>query len=147
MPSPKIKIKKIATDFFKKLDFDGKVTIAEEPEMIWINFETEDSGFLIGHHGETLKALAWVLKLKLGEDGWNVILDINNYKKDKKDRLAQMAWDLAAKARETGRPQVMPAMSAYERRLVHMALTDQVDIIAESEGEEPDRHIVIKVKK
>ena len=145
MSSPKIL--KLCQEFFDKLGFQGKVEINDEDEMLWINFDTEDSGFLIGHHGETLKSVAWLLKLKLGEDGRNLVLDINNYKKDKKTRLENMAYELANKARADGRPQVMPTMSAYERRMVHMALVDQADIIAESEGEEPNRRIVIKLKK
>lgn len=143
----KNKIKRIAEEFFKKMDFKGEVEVVDESEMIWVNFNTEESGFLIGHHGETLRAVAWVLKLKLGEFGRNLILDINNYKKNKKDRLINMAQDLVSKARKTSRPQVMPPMNAYERRLVHVALADQADIIAESEGEEPNRRIVIKIKK
>ena len=125
--------------------------MTEEADMMWVNFTTEDSGFLIGHHGETLKAVAWILKLKLGEDGRNLVLDINNYKKDKKSHLENMAYELANKARSDGRPQVLPTMSAYERRLVHMALADQADIIAESEGYSQslsvDIPVIIKLKK
>ncbi|MDD3774021.1 MAG: KH domain-containing protein [Patescibacteria group bacterium] len=144
---PKNKIKKIAEEFFAKMDFSGEIEVTEEPEMIWVNFETKDSAFLIGHHGETLKAVAWILKLKLGEEGRNLILDINNYKRDRKERLNNMAIEIANKARATSKPQVMPPMSAYERRLVHVALIDQPDIVAESEGEEPNRRIIIRIKE
>jgi len=142
----KSKLQKEIEEFFSNLGFEGKISI-EEGEVLWVNFETQESSFLIGYHGTTLKSLAWLLKLKLGEQGKNLVLDINDYKKAKKERLENMAFELADKARSEGKPQVLPVMSAYERRLVHMALIDQADIIAESEGEEPNRRIVIKIKE
>jgi len=140
-------LKRKVEEFFKKMNVKGEIEITKQDNAKTINLETEESSLLIGHHGQTLKAIGRLLRLVLGEEGRGVVLDINNYQQGKTSHLERMAQDLALKAKKSNRPQVLPYMSAYERRLIHMALKDRTDVSAESEGEEPRRRIVIKPKK
>jgi len=134
-------------EFFDKLGFKDAVKIEQIEGCPRVNFETEESSFLIGYRGRTLKALARLLRLVLKEEGKGLILDINNYQKEKQERLENMANDLAEKAVSENRPQVLPYMSSYERRIIHLFLQNREDIVSESEGEEPRRRIVIRPKK
>jgi spoIIIJ-associated protein len=84
-----------------------------------------------------------MVKNQLGE--WvKVLLDVNNYRAEQKTRLETMAVSLANKAKETGKMVAMVPMSAYERRICHMAVADIEGISSESEGEGEERHIVIR---
>jgi len=141
------KLKKKVKEFFSKAGFTGEIEIEDTEEGKRINFQSEESGFLIGHHGKTMRALAKLLRLVLGEDGRGVILDINNYQKDRVERLRSLAFEFADKAKRLNKPQVLPFMSAYERRIIHLALKEREDIVSESEGEEPQRRVIIKPKK
>lgn len=143
MTNLKAKIK----EFFSKLGFEGDLEIEKTEEGQRINFKSEESAFLIGYRGKTMRALARLLRLVLGEEGKDVILDINNYQKEKIDHLQSLAFEFADKAKRLRKPQVLPFMSAYERRIVHMALKEREDVISESEGEEPRRRVVIRPKK
>lgn len=89
--------------------------------------------------------LSLMVKKQLGE--WvRVILDINNYRGEQKDRLEGMARDLAQKVIDTGKEVEMANMSSYERRICHMVLTEIEGITSDSEGEGEMRHIVIRPK-
>jgi spoIIIJ-associated protein len=104
---------------------------------------------LIGFRGRNLASIQLILGLmvknKFGE--WiRVLLDVNNYRQDQKDRLIKMTQGLAEKVLATGSPVSMANMSSYERRLCHMALEGIEGVMGESEGEGEERHLVIKPK-
>ncbi len=140
-------LEKEVKKFFAHLGVEGEVEVEETEEGQRVNFKTEESGFLIGYRGKTIRALAKLLRLVLGEKGKGVVLDINDYQKEKIERLKSLALEFADKAKRLNKPQVLPFMSAYERRIVHLALKDRKDIVSESEGEEPRRRVVIRPKK
>ncbi|HKI55599.1 MAG TPA: R3H domain-containing nucleic acid-binding protein [Trueperaceae bacterium] len=106
-----------------------------------------DPGKIIGRAGRTLAALEFITNAVINrdeEDRVRVSIDVGGYKRRRDERLRGEARKAAARVRKTGHPVEMDAMSAAERRVVHMALADDPDIISESSGEGKDRHVVVK---
>jgi len=139
-------IKEKVEEFFRNLGIEGEVEIDEKNEQR-MNFKTKEGNLLIGRGGRTLRSLERILRLVLKEEGKELILDINDYQKERVEQLEKMAKELAEKARKTQKPQVLPFMPAADRRIIHLALKDEKDLVTESEGEEPRRRIVIRLKK
>lgn len=121
----------------------------QNEERILFNLHGDGLGILIGKHGQTLDALQYLTNLsagKLHNHRYFVLLDVENYRERRADTLEGLAKRLAAKARRTGRPVKLEPMSAAERRIIHLALQAEPDIETQSEGEAPNRCIVIRNK-
>ena len=107
-------------------------------------------GILIGRRGETLDALQYLTSLKVnrGLEGYTrVTLDTENYRAKREDTLIRLANRMANRAVRTGRRVSLEPMNPYERRIIHYALQQNDAVSTHSEGEEPNRHVVITVKK
>lgn len=128
--------------------FGLNVSVAAEQteDGVELQIESDATGRLIGHHGETLRSLQHLLNMMMREaaPGVRFVVDVGGYRKARAEQLADMARSAAAKAVETGEEVVLRPMNAAERRLVHMALADSKDVETESRGEDPHRRIVIK---
>ncbi len=103
---------------------------------------------MIGNRGRHLDALQFILQIilgrKLGEEvDFRVFVDVAGYRKEKDDKLEQMALEKADNARILGEPIELPPMKPSDRRIVHLALMKFKDISSESIGEGMDRRIVI----
>ena len=117
---------------------------------VFANMTGDTLGILIGRRGETLDALQYLTSLKVnrGQDGYTrVTLDTENYRAKREEALTRLANRMANRAIKTGRKVSLEPMNPYERRILHSALqaNDQVD--THSEGEEPNRHVVITLRK
>jgi len=122
--------------------------VGEEGQVL-VSVTVSKPGGLIGFRGRNMAALQLILSLmvkkELGE--WvKVLLDINNYRGEQKERLENMARELAGKVIETGEEVHMANMSSYERRICHLVLAEIDGITSDSEGEGEERHIVIRKK-
>ena len=107
-------------------------------------------GILIGRRGETLDALQYLTSLKVnrGREGYTrVTLDTENYRAKREDTLIRLANRMANRATRTGRRVSLEPMNPYERRIIHYALQGNEQVDTHSEGDEPNRHVVITVKK
>ena len=128
---------------------EKKVTIDEyegdEGELI-LDVSGGDLAVLIGRHGRTLDALQLIVSSFMSNAlkfHYPVVVDIEGYKSRRKDKLVNLAHSAAARAkRQRGRVALAP-MNAYERRIVHLALLDYDDVTTHSEGEDPERRVVI----
>lgn len=117
-----------------------------EKEIIVFNIKTNDANILIGHNGENLLALQHLIRIMARKQDEKLIpfaIDINNYKKEKGEKLEGLAKIAADKARKTGRRIVLKPMSSYERRMMHLFLSKEIDLTTESEGVEPNRRITV----
>lgn len=128
---------------------DLKEEEGESENQVLVSVTVTNPAGLIGFRGRNLAATQYILALavknKLGE--WvKVLLDVNNYRNEQKERLVSMATSLAQKVLATGKEVEMANMSAFERRICHMALSKVEGVTSESEGEGEERHIVIKLK-
>ncbi|HQA98705.1 MAG: R3H domain protein [Candidatus Diapherotrites archaeon ADurb.Bin253] len=120
----------------------------ENMKYIKVRFEGEDLGYMIGNRGRHLDSLQFILQVilgrKLAEDvNFRVFVDVGGYRKEKDDKLEQMALEKADNARILGEPIELPPMKPSDRRIIHLALMKFKDISTESVGEGMDRHIVI----
>lgn len=123
------------------------VDVDENEEGVELNIpSTHLNGFIIGQKGEGLRSLQYLLNMAMRAAGHeeSVMVDVAGYRKQADQRLERQAQRLADKVAESGYSKRMHPMSAYERRVVHQALSDRADVSSDSEGEGRDRRIVIK---
>ncbi|KKS65015.1 MAG: Single-stranded nucleic acid binding R3H domain protein [Parcubacteria group bacterium GW2011_GWC1_43_12] len=141
-------VKKAIEELIGKMDFSGNVEVsAREEGYIVAEISTSEASFLIGRSGETLDALQHLARNIINkgkEDPVKFIVDINGYRKSRLDMLVSMAKNLAREALENKEAKWLPAMNPFERRAVHMALSQTEGIKTESSGEGEERKIVIK---
>ena len=110
------------------------------------NIQGEDLGILIGRRGQTLAALQYVVRLIINHQMkvWTpVVIDVEGYKQRRSEALQALAVRMAEQVRLKGMPFTLEPMPAYERRIIHLALTDHPDITTESIGEGDARKVVI----
>ena len=116
------------------------------------NIESEEPSLLIGHHGENIFALQNILRtivFKKHDGDFNVIIDVDDYRKRQEENIIKLAERKVETVRQTGHGQALPPMSPYFRRLIHLHLAepDYGDVETESVGEGDFRHLTIKPKK
>lgn len=122
----------------------------DEEGNVLARMEGDALGILIGRRGETLDALQYLTSLQVnkGKEGYTrVTLDSENYRAKREEALIRLANRMASRAVKTGRKVVLEAMNPYERRILHSALQGNDAVETHSEGEEPNRHVVITLKK
>ena len=113
---------------------------------LYIHMIGDTLGILIGRRGETLDALQYLTSLQVnkGREGYiRVTLDTENYRAKREDSLRRLAQRMANRAQKTGRKVVLEPMNPYERRVLHTALQNHPAVTTHSEGEEPNRRVVI----
>lgn len=119
----------------------------DEGELI-LDVTAPDLAVLIGRHGRTLESLQTIFSLlvsrKLGFR-YPVAVDVEGYKSRRHDKVVSMAHSAASRAVRQRSSVSLPPMSAYERRLVHIALRDNDQVDTHSEGSDPERRVVITV--
>ena len=117
---------------------------------ILLQMEGENMGLLIGHHGETLDALQYLVNLHVnkGQEGYTrVTLDTENYRAKREESLVRLANRMANRAIKTGRRVSLEPMNPYERRIIHSALHGNNQVETHSEGNDPYRKLVITSKR
>jgi spoIIIJ-associated protein len=143
------KQEKAIKDFFVSLGIDAKMEIAEDEEAIAITLETEDTGMLIGYHGETLESLQLILSLvlaKVNGEFKRVSVEVGDYKKNRTEWLERLAMDAKERALTEGKEVYLSELKSWERRVVHLLLQDDKEVVSESSGEGKDRVLVVKPK-
>ena len=129
-----------------------KIEYKNEEGNLNIDFEGEDMGILIGKRGQTLDSLQYLTSLvvnkgRQGRQGYiRVKLDTEDYRNRRKETLENLARSIAYKVRKTRRPVSLEPMNPYERRIIHSALQGNRYVETYSEGNEPYRHVVVKLK-
>ncbi|MBR5547375.1 MAG: Jag N-terminal domain-containing protein [Clostridia bacterium] len=121
----------------------------DEEGNVRVDMFGDTLGILIGRRGETLDALQYLTSLYVnrGQEGYTrVTLDTENYRAKREEALRRLANRMANRAIKTGRKVVMEPMNPYERRILHSALQQNDAVTTHSEGEEPNRHVVITLK-
>ena len=122
---------KIVDSLLGKLGFELEVEEQVTDEGVTLQVSAPDGKFLIGRHGDRLDDIQYLVNRilqKQDEEAPRVKVDVNNYREQEEDRLAEQARELAAKAKESGKPMRMRPLNAYHRRIVHNALVDDDEI-------------------
>lgn len=142
-------LKEYLQELLNNMNIDANFEVKIRDEQITIKMFSSKNAILIGKNGQTLKALTNILKQVIYKD-MNVypyvILDVEDYKEKQEKRLERLAKNIAREVRNTGVEVAMDNMNSYERRIVHNVLAKYEDLSTNSEGEEPNRHIVVKLK-
>lgn len=144
-------IKQIAESLLDQLLISGSVEVNFDSasDLFNVKIETEDSGFLIGYHGETLSAFQLVLSLIVYRkfNRWvRLSLNVGDYREKREEQLKRLALSIAQKVKFSKEAQVVPNLTSAERRIVHLALAEDIEVLTESEGEGDERKLVIRPK-
>lgn len=118
-----------------------------EDEIIHVNIDSDHNSILIGQNGRTLQALNEIAKLAVSskfKKKYRVLLDINDYKDGKYNKVVYMAKHMAREVQRSHETMTMEAMPADERRMIHNALSTMPHIRTESVGEGKHRQITIR---
>ncbi len=130
---------------------DVEIAVGTDTENnVFVQMTGDTLGVLIGRRGETLDALQYLTSLRVnrGQEGYTrVTLDTENYRAKREDTLIRLANRMANRAVKTGRKVSMEPMNPYERRIIHSALQSNEAVDTHSEGEDPNRHVVITLRK
>lgn len=136
-------------ELLKLMGITGNINVEKDTETVRVNIETDQSGALIGYHGEGLVALQLILNIithkKTGT--WQkVVVNVGDYRQKREEYLKNLAQNASAKVLATGRPFVLSDLSSFERRIIHLFLADDEKVESVSEGEGQNRRLVIKLK-
>ena len=125
----------------------ARVSVAEDDESVRVSVSAPDAGVLIGRDGRTIDAMQHVVSSiayrTQGEGGKGVEVDAGGYRERRRARLETMARQAADRANASGAAVRLEAMSALERRIVHLALEDVTGVETHSEGDDPERCVVV----
>jgi spoIIIJ-associated protein len=141
-------------DFLEELlGLMGLDAVAEprlEGSHMYVDIEGDDEddlALLIGRHGQTLEAIQELTRLVVGrrlDERIRVVVDVEDYRKRREQRLETRARDLAQRVLRSGREEELEPMNPYERKLVHDAVAEINGVESTSRGEEPNRYVVIR---
>lgn len=124
-----------------------KIDVAAKDDTVSIDIAGDDLGALIGYHGKTLSSLQLMISLALQKKvgSWiPVLVDVGGWRSQKQEFLTDKARQIAQEVTLSQKPQTLDYLSATERRIVHMALSDHPDVVSESAGEGENRRLVVK---
>ena len=130
----------------EKMRVQAEIDFAKTEDGVLFNASGDKVSALIGRHGETLNAIQELLLNVLKNKGYKegrVYFDVENYKNRREIALVEMAEKMASKAIKLNKPVRLERMSAYERKIIHTALQNFEGVTTQSEGVEPNRHLVI----
>ena len=146
----------IAADFLKTLianmEIEAELTVLEEEDGARIIISGEAAGVLIGHHGDTLDSLQYLVNLsanrnKEGKEYVRISLDIENYRAKREETLKNLAKRTAERVKRTRRSITLEPMTAQERRIIHSAVQDIEGVTTFSVGQETNRKVVIALDR
>lgn len=145
-------IKKTAEKMLKLLEIEKPKILLEKDEegVFHLSIETEDSGILIGYHGENIYALQLILTLIIYKKtgAWQrVVVDVGDWKSKREEQLKRMALNAAQRVKFSQESVVMPHLNAAERRTIHLALAENPDVSTRSEGEDRERRLIVEPKR
>jgi spoIIIJ-associated protein len=144
----------IADEILKLMGINAQAVITDDsPEGVSLDIHSdEDLGLLIGKHGQTLAALQLIVAMITNrhlppEERRRVIIDAEGYRARRDRSLEAMARSAAQRAKRSGRPVTISSLTPRERRVIHLALADDPLISTRSEGEDPNRSIIITARR
>ena len=143
-------VKKVIKDVLKLLEIDGDFSLATSTDIIEVSLDTKDSGMVIGYHGEVLESLQLILSLcvskKIGRFV-RISVEVGDYKKNRTDWLENLAMQTKEKVLTEKKEVPLPSLRSWERRIVHMYLQDDEEVVSESVGIGKDRTLVVKPRE
>jgi spoIIIJ-associated protein len=143
-------VKQITEDLLNKLEVVATVSVdTDETGAFRVHVETEETGLLIGYHGQTLESFQIILGMLISKklDAWQrVYVNVGDYREKREEALMHMAQRAAERALAIRRPVELSNLSASERRIIHLTLSGDERVATESVGEGLDRRLIVKPK-
>ena len=143
-------VKELVKEIINNMGLNCNLEVKKRENGLNITIVSENNSILIGKNGRTLDSLTSIIKHSIyNEIGeyYPFVLDVGEYKQAREQRLERMAKKVAREVAYTKVPAKLDPMNSYERRIVHSILADNKKVTTESEGEEPNRCVVIKPKE
>lgn len=140
-------IKTVATELIDRLGITGEIEVSDQEETVDVLLKTEETGIVIGYHGEVLDSLQLILSLmvsqKLGRFQ-RITVEVGDYKKNRSEYLEKLAMQVKEQVLREGREHAVSSLRPWERRVMHMLLKDDQEVTSESVGEGKERVLIIK---
>lgn len=137
-------------EIIEKLGVSATAEISKSDDTFFVDIDSEDSSLLIGKNGSNLESLQFLLAIRLktqtDQEDFEVFVDVDNWRKQKEEKLKKLAQSLAEKVATSGQPESLYNLKAFERRVIHTTLSDHTQVTTISEGEGANRHLIIKPK-
>jgi spoIIIJ-associated protein len=143
---PEDALAELLEEIVEDLSLDAEVEVEVRPGTLIGKVEGENVGLFIGRHGQTIDAVQHLAQRIIFPDGpssTRVVIDANGYRERRAETLREDADDAADEALSSGRPVKLTPLPPFERRIVHEYLRDRGDVETHSEGDEPERYLVI----
>ena len=143
-------VKEYLSELTKLMGLDVTFETKRRDSQICVKMYSDNNSILIGKDGKTLSSLMLIVKQMLSNKYGihpHIILDVENYKENQEKRLERLAKRLAREVIQSKTDVKLDNMNSYERRIIHNVLTSNKRVTTISEGEEPNRHVVIKYNK
>jgi spoIIIJ-associated protein len=139
-------LEELLEEIAEDLGLDAEVRVDERDGVLAGQLEGEDVGLFIGRHGQTIDAVQHLAQRIVFPDGPSpvrVVIDANGYRERRAQALRAEADDAADEAVSSGGPVELDPLPPFERRIVHEYLRDRGDVETHSEGNEPERYLVV----
>lgn len=143
-------IKEYTNSLLKDLGFNANIEIRKNKEIPTYIIYSDNDSLLIGKNGKNLQALSKIISQVVKKEtgiSFKFMLDVNDYKEKHEKNLEYLAKKIAREVKTSKVEAKLDSMNSYERRIIHNTLTNNKYVYTESEGEEPNRYIVIKPKE
>lgn len=140
------KTEQFINGILERMGLSSRARVEEADNVLNIDIEGEDSGVAIGYRGEALDAIQYLALTFINQEKSEfkkVVVDSENYREKRRETLTSLAYRLAEKAHRSCRKVTLEPMNPFERRIIHSALADSELAETTSEGEEPNRYVVI----
>ncbi|HWY79706.1 MAG TPA: R3H domain-containing nucleic acid-binding protein [Candidatus Sulfotelmatobacter sp.] len=143
-------VEQLIEKFFSLLEIEGTFALEETEDTLEVMMETKDTGIVIGYHGEVLESLQLILSLAVAKKIGRFVrvsIEVDEYKKNRTEYLHNLAMQVKEKALAENKEQVLLSLKSWERRIIHLYLQNDEQVISESSGEGKDRVLVIKPRE
>jgi len=141
-------LKEKAEQLIKLMGLTCSVSVNKKDEVYNVVIDGEEASILVGYRGEVLESIQHILSLMIRdeEDSGRVIVDAGGYREIRNKSLEELANTTADKVRFTGKPIELSPMSSYERRVIHMLISELEGVESSSIDEREYRRVVVSPK-
>ncbi len=146
-------IKNFIEGIIEKLGLNCEAVVTENEDEYKVELVGPDTSVLIGYRGDVLDSIQYLTLLLINknkDEKKRLVIDGDGFRAKREQTLTKLAKSLAFQVSKSGQPKKLEPMNPFERRVIHSALADDKYVTTESEGEEPNRYVVItpnKIKK
>jgi spoIIIJ-associated protein len=141
-----LKARELLAGILSKMTFECQVTATETEDTIILGITGSESGLLIGRRGQNLDALQYILNKAVNRADTErkmIVVDSEEYRKRREESLLIMAQRIREKVKKTQKPLSLSHMNAHDRRIIHLALQEDEELITKSRGEGEYRKVIV----